>query len=222
MRRRLLLGLGAALVVVLLALAFFALAQPVKVLPRMALAPGFVLTDQQGARLSSEELRGSIVLYSFTYAGCAEECAAHDAVLRAVRERLDMLDTGGVPVRLVSISFDAARGTPAALAAAAAARGADGERWRFAGSTDAARLKAVVGGGFRVYYEPQPDGRYRFDPALVLVDGWGLVRAEHRVGLPAPDALLAQLALLGAEIRASTGVARLAYEAAHLFACYAY
>jgi protein SCO1 len=80
----------------------------------------------------------------------------------------------------------------------------------------------VAGGGFEVYYEPDDEGGVRFEPAFHIVDGWGITRARHRAVVPDVDVLLAQLRLLGAEVRASTGVARLAYEAAHLFSCYAY
>jgi protein SCO1 len=93
--------------------------------------------------------------------------------------------------------------------------------WRFA-SGEARLVKQVVGGGFEVFYEPRGDGTVRFDPVFVLVDGWGITRAQHRVGIPDAELLADQIRLLGNEIRASTGVARYAYEAAHLFSCYAY
>jgi protein SCO1 len=221
MKNKLLGGAILGLMAIFVALAFFAIAQPVRVLPRMALAPGYALVDQNGERLTSEDLRGSIVVYSFAYAGCGDACAAMNRTLQDLARQADELDTGGVPLRLVTISIDPDHDTPDHLRTAAPALGADGRTWRFA-TADAAVVKQVVGAGFGVFYEPRPEGGVRFDPAFVLVDGWGITRASNRVGIPDAATLADQIRLLGNEIRASTGVARYAYEAAHLFSCYAY
>jgi protein SCO1 len=221
MRRRLLLGSLLVLMAALAGVGFFVIAQPVQVLPRMALAPGYAMTDQDGERLTSEDLRGALVVYTFSYGGCGERCALIDGTMRVLAGRLHEVDTGDVPIRLVTITVDPARDTPMELGAAAAGMGADGVVWRLAGG-DPATVRQVVGGGFEVFYEPDGEGGVRFDPAFIVVDGWGITRARNRVGVPSVDELLAQLRLLGDEIRASTGVARLAYEAAHLFSCYAY
>lgn len=207
------------LIVLLVGMAFFAILRPVRVLPRMALAPGYVLVDQAGERLTNEDLRGKIVLYTFTFTGCGEGCPPLDAVMHGVRERVPEVDTDGVPVRLVTIALDAGPLETEDLRRAAARSGADGEVWRFA-TAEPALLKQTVGGGFGVYYEQLPDGAFRFDPVFVLVDGWGITRAQHRVGIPDAGALATQIQLLGNEVRASKGMARYAYEAAHLFACY--
>jgi protein SCO1 len=215
-------GLGLAGMAVLTGTAFFAIAQPVQVLPRMALAPGFALVDQAGDRLTSEDLRGALVVYTLSYADCGDRCAGIDATMRFLAERLDEVDTGGVPVRLVTLTVDPEHDSPDRLAAVALERGADGDVWRWVGG-DPAAMKQVVGGGFEIFYAPDPEaGGVRFDPAFILVDGWGITRARNRSGVPDVDQLLDQLRLLGNEVRASTGVARLAYEAAHLFSCYAY
>lgn len=43
----------------------FAVFQPIKVLPRSTLAPGFALTDVSGAHVNSETLRGRLVVYHY-------------------------------------------------------------------------------------------------------------------------------------------------------------
>jgi protein SCO1 len=221
MKQKLLVGSVLALMAVFVGIAFFAIAQPVKVLPRMKLAPGYSLTDQNGARLTNEDLRGSIVLYTFAYAGCGERCAEVHRTMRDLAGQLDEIDSGGAPVHLVTVSIDPERDTPSALAATAPALGADGDAWRFV-SGDPALVKQVVGGGFGVFYQAQDDGSVRFDPVFVLVDGWGIMRAQNRIGVAGADLLADQIRVLGNEIRASTGTSRFAYEAAHLFSCYAY
>ncbi len=78
----------------------------------------------------------------------------------------------------------------------------------------------MVGAGFKVYYTPNGEDGYRVDPAFFLVDGWGILRAEYRYRIPRTDLLLRDIGLVTREARAATGMVRLAYEAAHLFACY--
>ncbi len=215
------LGIGA---VIALALGVFAFAtlQPVKVLPRMQLAPGFVLTDQDGAVVTNESLRGHIVLYTFGYTRCDSRCDVLNATMRQAQAGLANLDLAGVPVRLATISFDPEHDTPAVLAGYARSVGADPAVWRFL-TGDPTRLKHVLGGGFEVYYAPDAKGGFQFDPALVLVDWAGIVRAKYdlRTAAPEPERILEHMALLAKEARSSTGPARLAYEAAHLFLCYA-
>lgn len=198
----------------------FAIFQPIRVLPRIALAPGYHLIDQDGARLTSEGVRGNVVVYTVGYAGCGARCEATMSTLREVQARLgEVVGPEDVAVRLVTISIDSERDTPAALASAAAAVGADPEVWRFA-TGEAGALKNLVGAGLRVYYEPDGAGGYRLDPALFIVDGWGILRAEYRYRIPGADRLLRDIELVVREARATTGIGRLAYEAAHLFACY--
>ena len=201
----------------------FAVLQPIQVVPRIRLAPGFALTTQHGDLLTSEDVRGSFVLYDFTYTRCPEPCADLDATMRQIQDRLSEVDLGDIPVRLVTISIDPDYDTPERLAAHAGAAGADPDVWQFATMTDTALLKSVVGGGFEDYYQQNEDGSFEFDPKFVLVDGWGTIRGEYqyRASVPEPDRILRHIGVLADEVHKSTGAATVAYEAAHLFLCYA-
>jgi len=197
----------------------FATIRPIQVLPRVTLAPGFSLTDENGDRLTSEDFRGKIVLYNFTYTHCQEPCPQTGQVMRQVQERLSEVDSGGIPIELVTISFDPERDTPEALQRYADALGADLSRWHFAtGLAD--RLKWIIGGGFGLYYKQAEDGSFRFDPGFVLVDGAGILRAEYRTATPDVDIILRDFRLIVQEAQNSEGAYRYAYEAAHLFLCY--
>lgn len=203
-------------VLLALGLAWFSIMRPVQVLPRITLAPGYALTDQNGRLLTSEAMRGKIVLYSFAYAQCGAACAPTADLLRALQTRLPELGAE-VPIEFVTIAIDEA--TPEKLAILAQTWGADTAVWHFA-SADANRLKWVVGGGFGLYFAPRPDGTYLLDQGYMLVDGAGILRAEYLRAAPDIELVMRDLRLLLQEAQHSEGPARYAYEAAHLFACY--
>lgn len=201
----------------------FAIFQPIQVLPRIRLAPGFILTDQNGERLTNEDLRGSIVLYAFTYTGCETPCQSTTPVLQDLQPQIAAMDTGGIKIQFVTISVDPDRDTPEVLQAYAADAGANPATWHFATTSDATMLKDIVGGGFEVFYEAKPGEAIQLDPVFMLVDGWGILRGEYRYASSTPDEdrLLRHIQVLLNEIKNSKGAAKLAYEAAHLFVCYA-
>ncbi len=62
---------------VMLGVAAFVIFQPIKVLPRMQLAPGFALTDEKNERLTNEDMRGQFVMYNFTHTGCRSQNASN-------------------------------------------------------------------------------------------------------------------------------------------------
>ncbi len=199
----------------------FAVFEPIQVLPRIRLAPGFALESHTGAPLTSESARGSVTLYTFSPLDCGDECARIDQTMAEVERGVaEQVDLGEVDFRLVSISLDpVASGSD--LAAAAERSGADGVSWQWAGS-DADTIRRVVGDGFRRFYETDAAGSVRFDPAFVLVDGNGVIRGEYRYRTLADDGakMIRHVDILADELRYSDGAGAVAYEAAHLFLCY--
>lgn len=219
--RTLLIVGGSAVGLLIVLIMGFAIFQPVKVVPRLGLAPGYTLTDESGERLTSEDMRGAVTLYTFGYTHCETGCFPTDSLFRAVQGRLDEVALGEMPVRFVTVSFDPGRDSPAVLADAAREAGADPERWSFAtGEPDA--LKTLIGTGFEIYYGPHPDdpAAFEYRPGVFIVDGNGILRREYRWGMPSVDGLLKDLRVLAREVNAAEGAERLAYEAAHIFACY--
>jgi protein SCO1/2 len=141
----------------LLAVVAFAALRPMLVLPRITLAPGFSLTDQDGKRLTNEDMRGKITLYNFSYPTCAPPCPQTSLVMKEVQDRLSKIDTRGLPVEVVTISIDPNHDTPQVLRAYAESVGADLNTWHFAtGPLD--RLRWIIGGGFGFYFDHKDDG----------------------------------------------------------------
>jgi len=216
-------GLYSLLALIIISAFAFKIFQPIKVLPRMQLSPAFDLTDQSNGRLTSEDLRGQFVLYTFMYTHCPAPCYNINETIQEVQSRLDEVELDGIEVSFVTISFDPDRDTASALQTYADSINADTEQWSFATTTNKSLLKTIIGSGFETYYEDKGDGSFAFDPSFVLVDGWGIVRAEYRYATEVSNAdrILRHLGVLADEVRNSTGSAKLAYEAAHLFLCYA-
>lgn len=221
-RRRRWIAVGTVAALIIAGVMAFTIFEPIQVLPRIRLAPGFALVDQAGATVTSEDLRGSVVLYTFTYDNCEEPCAAPERTIAEIVDRIGEVDLGETEMRFVTLSFDPARDNPAVLAARAARFGADGDTWTYATAVDQGQLSNIIGTGFKTWYEDRGDGTFSFDPTLVLVDGWGIIRGEYRYQTLADDAdrILRHIGILGEELRNSHGPNSLAYEAAHFFLCY--
>ncbi len=210
-----------ALVLIIAGAMAFAIFQPITVLPRIRLGPGFGVIDQSGDLFTSETTRGSVTLYSFSPLDCDARCQETADTFRTVQANIALdpnLDE--VDVRLVTIALDG-NATPEQLLAAADDAGADGENWRWVGGTET-QIENLVGVGFKRFVEQQPDGTIDYDGGYVIVDGWGVVRGDYKYQTLSDDGdkLARHLGLLGAEIRYASGAGAFAYEAAHLFLCY--
>lgn len=200
----------------IVAVLLFAVLRPIKVLPRIRLSPGYLLVDQNGERVSSEDMRAQITLYGFTSTGCGSLCTETETLMANVASQID--HSSDIHVELVMIGLDEEQDTPEALRAYAANREIESSRRLLTG--DARQVKLVVGGGFSTFYEIDSTGQLQLEPALMLVDGLGILRAEYRGRLPSATLILRDIDLLIQEARNSTGLTRYAYEAAHLFLCY--
>lgn len=223
MKKILLYALISIMVLVVGGALAFAIFQPIKVLPRIRLAPGFSLISQDGSRLTNEDMRGKIVVYAFTYTGCTDPCRTTTPTLQALQPQVEAMDRGGVPVEFVTISVDSQHDSPGVLNDYARTVGAHPTLWTFASTTDPVALKTIVGEGFEVFYDAGQASFIQIDPVFMLVDGWGIIRGEYRYASSTPDAdrLFRHIQVLIDEVHNSKGAAKLAYEAAHLFLCYA-
>lgn len=191
----------------------FAVFQPVQVLPRLRLAPGYALIDQTGARVTSEDGRGVITLYAFVPPTCVDECDEVNTTLSEVRRRVESdVDLGPATFRVVTVLVDSAA-TPDAIAGAPAVANTD---WSWLIGT-ASQLDNVVGLGFR-----RPVGGDDLSPSYAIVDGAGLIRGEYRYRTIADDAdkLVRHVDVLGGELRNRSPFTSFVYEAAHAFQCY--
>jgi protein SCO1/2 len=209
-------GLGGLLIVGVI---WFTTAQPIVVLPRIRLAPGYSLTAPGGNTVTSESARGSLTLYTFAYTQCGAGCERTYQILAELDQILPAPAAGEIPVKVITISLDPARDTPAALSAFTPPAALTALPWTWLTGSPA-RIQALVGDGFGVFFRTDPDGSLVYNPRMFLVDGWGIIRGQYDVATLRASVLQRDIGLVRGEIQKSTGAARMAYEAAHFFACY--
>jgi protein SCO1/2 len=154
--------------------------------PRRAL-PDFTLIDHQGRAFAPASLRGAWSMLFFGYTNCPDVCPATLSTLAVVEKRLRAAGDRVRP-RVVFISVDAARDTPAQLA-----RYVPYFDPEFLGATakDQPTIEAVARDfGVVVLLSPRKDGAYSVDhsSAIFVVDPSGRIAAI--LGGPfTPDAL---------------------------------
>ena len=148
--------------------------QPVAVPPVVAEGPN--IRAQPLVQLVSAP--GTITLVDFIYTRCQTVCLTLGSSFQQMQASLlkDRATGQGAGVQLLSISFDSAHDTPAALQAYAQQLQADPAVWRFVRLPDAAQTQQLLR-RFQVVVVPDGRGDYEHNAALLLVDGHGrLVR----------------------------------------------
>src|SRR5438132_13984808 len=82
-------------------------------LPKIAPAPGFTLTSQDGARVSLADFRGKVAAVTFIYTLCTDTCPVLTPMMALVQDKLGR-DFGSMVV-FASITVDPERDTPEML-----------------------------------------------------------------------------------------------------------
>jgi protein SCO1 len=98
-------------------------------LPKIASAPGFTLTSQDGAQISLADLRGKVVAVTFIFTLCTATCPVLTPMMSLVQDRLG--PDFGDKVVFASITVDPERDTPEMLKLYAQTYGADVAGWSF-------------------------------------------------------------------------------------------
>lgn len=87
--------------------------------------PEFSLTDSNGKTVTMADLRGKVWIADFIFTSCAGTCPLMTGRMRKLQ------DTLPAEIRLISITVDPTRDTPAVLSSYAKSAGADVNRWSF-------------------------------------------------------------------------------------------
>ena len=98
-------------------------------LPKIASAPEFALTSQDGKQIALADLRGKVVAVTFIFTLCSATCPVLTPMMSMVQDRLG--PDFGTKVAFVSITVDPDRDTPDVLKLYAQMHGADVAGWSF-------------------------------------------------------------------------------------------
>ncbi len=150
------------------------------------------LTDQNGVKVALDLFRGHPVIIGMFYATCKASCPVLVSDIKAIEAALTADERADLRVLLVS--FDPTRDTPAVLDAMSQRLGVDRDRWRLATSTEGGvrELAAALG----VQYRTLQNGEYSHSAIVTLLDREGAPLARiDGMQMPA-DALLAKLRAL--------------------------
>ena len=152
--------------------------RPGEPLPQIAAMPALEMRDQDGQPFSERELRGHVAVVSFMFTSCPDVCPILTNKLAGLRTNLMAQRE---QLRIVSISVDPEKDTPAVLKDFAKQHGADYPDWRFL-TGPLAKLRAMVVSGFKQSLDRgdgSPNG-IMHGSHLVLVDQKGMIRGFYR------------------------------------------
>jgi protein SCO1/2 len=146
------------------------------------------LTDQDGHALHFADGRGKPRLVSMFYSSCPYMCPLIIDTIKQTEHALPETDRPRLKVLLVSL--DAERDTPAKLKSMAGQRHIDTPRWTLAhaDAVDVRRIAAVLG----IQYRQLQNHEFSHSSVLVLLDAQGrIVARSERLGEVDPDFLAA-------------------------------
>ena len=147
------------------------------------------LTNQAGESHGLDVYRGHPVLVAMFYSSCPATCPLLIDTLRATERELTAAQRENVRVLLVSI--DPERDTPAALSALMESRHIDTARWTLA-RADAATVRKIAA-LLNVQYRKLPSGDFNHSTVIALLSPAGELQASSSTLGHADAALLVPL-----------------------------
>ena len=175
----------------LIACTALAACRPKPELPSLGALPAFALTDQDGKRLGSAELRGKVWVAAFMFTRCPTICPR---ITRRMRELQVEAAARKLDVTLVSFSVDPEHDTPEVLREYARKYQAEPASWRFlTGDLEVVRKTAVDGVKMALEGKAdpnKPDYGILHGTYLVLIDRELRLRGYYRTESPEDTARL--------------------------------
>jgi protein SCO1/2 len=132
------------------------------------------LLSQDGKAIDLDVYRGQPVLVTMFYGSCQATCPLIIDTLRAVERKLDEPRRNQLRVLLVSI--DPERDTPAALRKLADERHIDTSRWTLA-HADAAAVRRIAA-ALSIQYRKLPDGQFSHSAIISALEADGKIMAQ--------------------------------------------
>jgi protein SCO1/2 len=144
-------------------------------LPKIAPAPGFTLTSQDGALISLADLRGKVVAVTFIFTLCTATCPVLTPMMSLVQGQLGSdFDN---KVVFASVTVDPERDTPEMLKLYAQMYGADVAGWSFL--TGPPPVIADLTRRYGVFASKNANGDIEHSFLTSIVDRRGILRVQY-------------------------------------------
>jgi protein SCO1/2 len=161
-------------------------------------APVFALTTQDGKTLRLADLRGKVLLVSFIFTTCNGSCPATTARMSTVAQALKRKGLfKGDGVRLLSITLDPKRDSPAALRRYMRLYDLDARHWTFLTGPAEKVNKVITAWG--MWVKEAPRGQLDHPSRIFLVDKRGRIRELYNLDYFKPKWVLADVQALQKE-----------------------
>jgi protein SCO1/2 len=144
-------------------------------LPKIAPAPAFALTSQDGAQVTLADFRGKVVAVTFIFTLCTATCPVLTPMMSFVQDQLGR--DFGAKIAFVSITVDPERDTPQVLKAYAQSFGADLAGWSFL-TGDPQAIQDVTR-RYGVYAAKTETGDVDHTFLTSIVDRNGILRVQY-------------------------------------------
>ena len=144
-------------------------------LPKIAPAPAFALTSQDGQRIALADLRGKVVAVTFIFTFCSATCPVLTPMMSLVQDRLG--PDFGTNVAFVSITIDPERDTSEVLKLYAQMHGADVPGWSFL--TGKASVIQDLTRRYGVFTSKTADGDIEHSFLTSIIDRHGILRVQY-------------------------------------------
>jgi protein SCO1/2 len=144
-------------------------------LPKIAPAPEFALTSQDGAPVTLGDFRGKVVAVTFIFTMCTATCPVLTPMMSFVQDQLG--SDFGTKIAFVSITVDPERDTTDVLKEYAQAFGANLAGWSFLTGTSAAIQDVTRRYG--VYASKSGNGDVDHTFLTSVVDRRGILRVQY-------------------------------------------
>jgi len=143
-------------------------------LPKIGPAPDFTLTNQDGRRVSLNDLRGDVTVVTFIFTSCSDTCPMLTAKLVGIQRRLGMDEP---KVAFAAITVDPLNDTPPVLKKYALAHSANLATFSFL--TGSFKEIEEVTRGYAVYWKKQPSGNVDHTFLTSIIDRNGTLRVQY-------------------------------------------
>src|SRR5580704_11304331 len=144
-------------------------------LPKIAPAPEFTLTSQDGTPVSLVDFRGKVVAVTFIYTLCTNTCPVLTPMMSFVQDRLG--SDFGTKIAFVSITVDPERDTPEVLKEYGEAFGANFTGWFFLTGSPSAIVHVVRRYG--VFAAKAENGNVDHTFLTSIIDPRGVLRVQY-------------------------------------------